>query len=37
MESTTKLTIDEIGEFMKDDLKVLIRDNELLTGIVDKN
>lgn len=37
MESKAKLTADELSGNMKDDCQVIVRDNELLQGVIDKN
>ena len=37
MESKSKLTPDELKGCLKDDCQFIIRDNEILVGIMDKN
>lgn len=37
MESKSKLTTDELKECLKDDCQFIMRDNEILLGIMDKN
>lgn len=37
MEGKTKLTNEELDGDMMEDMNILIKDNELLTGVIDKN